>query len=227
MTNPKNSERENFQSQVDILADSQAFDPKQDVEEKRWLRREYRQLIQCTEENRTELVQSDAQGLVQSLQNANALYEKVKNTYEASLDSRFLIMSSDIGTQKAKMMRIDHDSYDVDEYFIKLNNLVQGSHPVEGLEEYPPDKLLGTYWNKLGSVVAKYSRRAPTSDFMFGPLLTEKRVLQTPRNRTVRQAKNAENLVQPQQLEENDIEKQENETTKNVKMIFEVLERVG
>ncbi|KAJ1976666.1 hypothetical protein H4R33_006388 [Dimargaris cristalligena] len=227
MTPNAQSPRESRSSQLNDMVDSRVFDPKQDVQEKRWLRREYRQLIQKTEEHRTELVESDASSLVSGLRSANSLYDKVKNTYEATLDAKILILSADIGSQKAKKMRIEHDAFDIESFFTKLQHIVKGTHELEGLEETPVDPDYENHWPKLGITASKYARRAPASNFMFGPLMTELRVHSSAKTRQPRHTKNSESLVRPQQLEENDIDKQENETTNNVKIIFEILENVG
>ncbi|KAJ1966770.1 hypothetical protein H4R34_006469, partial [Dimargaris verticillata] len=117
--------------------------------------------------NRAELLESNPESLVTNLQSANTLYSKVKNPYEATLDARLLILSADIGTQKAKKMRIEHDAFDTEAYLGRLQGLVRGTQRLEGFDRYSADSDTSTYWSRIGAVAAKYSCRAPASDFMM------------------------------------------------------------
>ncbi|CAG8797440.1 7307_t:CDS:2, partial [Gigaspora margarita] len=166
-------------SKYEKILNNETYDPDQDKDEKRWLRREYRNLISETEEKRQDYLRSDSDGLALNIAKANELVQKVKNTHEATLDSRLLVLTSDLGVQKAR------------------------------------------HWNAIGELASHHTLRVPTMEFILGPLSVE----QKERVRGIRQtvAKNKNDLVMPKQLEEKDIERQENETTKNVRNIYNIL----
>jgi len=95
-----------YSAKLDEILGSKTYDPDQNKDEKRWLRREYRNLINTTEENRLEYLRPDSEGLSNNIAKANDLHQKVKNTHEATLDSRLLVLTSDLGVQKARRMKI-------------------------------------------------------------------------------------------------------------------------
>ncbi|KAG9299584.1 hypothetical protein G9A89_020755 [Geosiphon pyriformis] len=195
------------------------YDPEQDKQEKRWLRKEYRNLIAVTEENRQQYLRPDSDGLANTIARANDLYQRVRNTHEATLDSRLLVLSSDLGVQKARMMKLDHNSFDIDEYIAKVINYNR------------PRKVGGdegqvvVNWSAIGKVAAKFTKRVPTMDFMLGPLSVPQKE-RTKSKPQIRIEKLQKDLRTPVRMKEVDIERQENETTRNVKMIADILQEV-
>ncbi|CAG8498434.1 10676_t:CDS:2 [Paraglomus occultum] len=193
------------------------YDPNQDKEEKRWLRKAYRSLILQTEENRQEYLRPESDGLKRTLNKANELYQKVKQTHEATLDSRLLVLSGDLGVQKARLMRVDSNAFDIDDYVAKLVTFM-GGRQYDDEDESP--KL---DWKALGKVAARYTDRVPTMDFMLGPLSVEQKQRKTPGQRA-RLVKCKDDLKRPQEIKEGDLIREENETTRNVVMIYKILE---
>ncbi|CAG8776236.1 29609_t:CDS:2, partial [Racocetra persica] len=202
-------------SKYDKILNNETYDPDQDKDEKRWLRREYRNLISETEEKRQDYLRSDSDGLAHNIAKANELVQKVKNTHEATLDSRLLVLTSDLGVQKARRMKLDNNAFDVDAYISKLITFMGGRQVDDDNDE--PD----LNWSAVGELASHHTLRVPTMEFILGPLSVE----QKERVRGVRQtlSKNKNDLVMPKQLEEKDIERQENETTKNVRNIWNIL----
>ncbi|RHZ44827.1 hypothetical protein Glove_709g6 [Diversispora epigaea] len=192
------------------------YDPDQDKDEKRWLRREYRTLLTETEENMQDYLRPDSDGLAHNLARANELIQKVKNTHEATLDSSLLVKTSILGVQKARRMKLDSNAFDVDDYISKLITLM-GGRQIDDDEE---DPVLN--WKLVGDIASRCTFRVPTMEFMLGPLSIE----QKERRFGIRKAleKNKKDMTMPTQLGEKDIERQENETTRNVKMIWNILD---
>lgn len=79
-------------------------------------------------------------------------------THEATLDAKLLVMSADLGMQKAKQLKMGQGGFDETEYLTRLINTM-GGHEVESEER-------GLNWAKLGRMAMKWSRKAPTMDFM-------------------------------------------------------------
>ncbi|KAF9439163.1 nuclear protein [Entomortierella beljakovae] len=155
--------------------------------ENRKIRQEYRKLIQHTEVNAPQ---------------------------EATLDSKFLVLSADLGTQRAKQLRMGQGGFDETEYISRLVTKM-GGHDID-------NEQMGMDWSAIGRVAAKWTQKAPSMDFMLGPMSVEhKSRVMNQRARIVRDPKA---MRKPQELREEDIARQENETTKNVVQIADILE---
>ena len=89
-----------------------------------------------------------------------SLIEIVKNTHEATLDSRLLVLTSDLGVQKARLMKLDNNSFDIDGYVSKLITFM-GGRQLDN-ENNEPD----LNWKAIGKLAAQFTNRVPTSDFM-------------------------------------------------------------
>ncbi|KAI7825663.1 Nse4 C-terminal-domain-containing protein [Gamsiella multidivaricata] len=137
----------------------------------------------------------------------------VFGTHEATLDAKLLVMSADLGMQKAKHLRMGQGGFDETEYISRLVTKMGG---------HDADYEQGMDWSKIGGMAQKWTRKVPTMDFMLGPMSVEhKSRAITQRQRIVRDP-NA--MRKPQELKEEDIARQENETTKNVMQISDILE---
>ncbi|CAG8559662.1 7450_t:CDS:2 [Ambispora gerdemannii] len=194
------------------------YDPEQDKNEKRTIRKEYRNLITSTEENRQDYIKADSNGLSETLAKANNLYKKVRNTHEAILDSRILVLSGDLSVQKARRMKVDSNAFDTDDYIAKLVNFMGGEQQTRGEED---DGHLD--WLGLGKVAARHTNRVPSVDFMLGPLSIEQKE-RVKGKASARIEKDEKDLKTPISMKERDIERQENETTRNVKMLADVIQ---
>ncbi|KAK3822842.1 MAG: Nse4 C-terminal-domain-containing protein [Benniella sp.] len=182
--------------------------------EMRKIRQQYRKLITDTEENRKELIDPTNDGLLANVDQANKLYQNVSGTHEATLDAKLLVISADLGLQKARHLRMGQGGFDETEYISKLISKM-GSHDVGNEQQ-------SLNWSNIGRIATKWTRKVPTMDFMLGPMSVEhKSRFVTQRQRIVRDPKA---MRKPQELREEDIARQENETTKNVMQIADILE---
>ncbi|KAI1295688.1 nuclear protein [Mortierella claussenii] len=200
--------------QDDDLAMSNADEKERIKNEKRQIRQKYRKLISETEVNRKELMDPTNNGLLANVDQANRLYKNVFGTHEATLDAKLLVMSADLGMQKAKHLRMGQGGFDEVEYLTRLVNRM-GGHDID-------NDAQGMDWSKVGQAAMKWTLRVPSMDFMLGPMSVEHKSRSvTQRQRIVRDPKA---MRKPQELQEADIARQENETTKNVMQIAEILE---
>ncbi|KAG0339764.1 nuclear protein [Podila humilis] len=182
---------------------------------KRQIRQQYRDLINGTEINRRELMDPTNQGLMDNVERANKLYQSVSGTHEATLDAKLLVMSADLGMQKAKHLRMGQGGFDETEYVTRLINKM-GGHDVDGQQ--------GLDWAKIGRLAVKWTRKVPTMDFMLGPMSVEHKSRTDKQRRRV--VRDLTAMSKPQELKEDDIARQENETTKNVMQISSILENM-
>ncbi|KAI8084656.1 Nse4 C-terminal-domain-containing protein [Halteromyces radiatus] len=195
--------------------DTDHFDPSQDKEVRRKLRQDYRRLIQTTEEHRKDYANANDHGLEDTLNQANFLFTSVKNTQEAALDSKLLVLSANITTQRARNLRLDNHLFNMDEFIAKVKTFC-------GTERSAHEDW---NWKKLGQRAAQFSKRAQSMDLILGPLSVEKKI-----RKPVKQArltKNKEDLVQPTKLQQDDVQQQTNETSANVNSIYKILDERG
>ncbi|RKP24977.1 Nse4 C-terminal-domain-containing protein [Syncephalis pseudoplumigaleata] len=188
-----------FSQQLDRITNRNVYDPDQPEAEKRFLRQEYRQLIESTE---------------------------IKQPYEATLDSRLLVLSADINHEKARRMRVEHGLFDVDEFISRLVTVMGGRHDLEASRSVASEQLRHMDWTRVGRLSTGYMARAPAGDFILGPLsLTPKEYT---RQRTTNKAVDRSAVAaRPVEMQGNEIVRDENETTKNVIAIASLLEKVG
>ncbi|KAF9545134.1 nuclear protein [Mortierella hygrophila] len=185
--------------------------------EKRQVRQGYRSLIATTEANRKELMNPTNNGLLENVEKANELFKKVFGTNEATMDARVLVNAADLGVQKAKQLRMGQGGFDENEYVTRLISKM-GGHEIDN-EQQAMD------WTKVGKIAMKWSRKVPTMDFLLGPMAVEHKTrTMAQRTRVVRDPKA---MRKPQELREEDIARQENETTKNVMQVNNILEELN
>ncbi|KAJ7091266.1 Nse4 C-terminal-domain-containing protein [Mycena epipterygia] len=189
------------------------YDPDQDPEERRAVRKGYRSLAKTVEGS-----EYSAQQLTDQVKKADELFNKVKGPQEATLDSAFLLMASNMGAQKARAMKSGSGSFDIDEFVSKLVTFMGGAKQLNVDDESDGEdaEVTGTPldWDRIGRKALAKSRRVPAMGFMLGPLSIE----QKKRNFTKRAKfeKDKAEERKPQELKEEDIARSENETTKNV-----------
>ncbi|TPX65042.1 hypothetical protein SpCBS45565_g05449 [Spizellomyces sp. 'palustris'] len=202
------------------------FEVQPTPEERRRVRAVYRELIAHTEGNRNEL---ESEQLVRTIQKANELFQQggTVQLREATLDSRLLVTTAELGVQKAQRMRLDGGSFNVDDWIGKLVATMSTERQLEEEDEEYADSIeVHLDWFALGQAATRALLKAPTIDFMLGPLAVEPKIRNQPR-KVAKLVKNKEDLQRPQQLKESDFDKQENETTTLVFQIAKRLHEVG
>ncbi|KAG6850420.1 hypothetical protein H0H93_013645 [Arthromyces matolae] len=157
---------------------------------------------------------------------------QIKGPQEATLDSHFLLMASTMGAQKARAMKSGSGTFDIDDFISKLVNFMGGQTSLDdhadddNSENDYVDNAVGPLdWAKIGRRALAKSRRAPVMSFMLGPLSMEAK--KRAANKRAKLEKNQEDLRKPQELKEEDIQRSENETTKNVAQLEAILHESG
>ncbi|KAF9288102.1 nuclear protein [Mortierella alpina] len=206
---------EDVEMNEDEMLQEQEKEKEKEKVEKRRIRHEYRKLITDTEVHRKELMEPANNGLSETVDEADRLYKNVSGTHEATLDAKLLVLSADLGMQKAKHLRMGQGGFDETEFITRVVSTM-GGHEID-------NDQVGLDWSKIGRMAVKWTRRVPSMDFMLGPMSVEhKSRTITQRARIVRDPKA---MRKPQELREEDIARQENETTKNVMQIADILEQ--
>ncbi|XP_078358979.1 non-structural maintenance of chromosomes element 4 homolog A-like isoform X2 [Oculina patagonica] len=206
-------------------------DPKADPRERRRIRYEYRELIAETQKNRHDFIKPDSDGLHKALDKADNLFKGVRLTREAVLDSHFLVLASNLGSQQAQQLQTHLVTFDPDTFVQKLITFMGGRNITDAARgddedeempsrtRQPPPRL---DWKKLGRKASVAFKRTPNVDFMFGPLSMEPpRRTTKPKSPRDPNRPDPSQLVKPKQLEK--VEAKEEATTKEVDRLHQVL----
>jgi len=203
------------QASIIIAKESSATDAEQEAEnltliareERRQLTKEYRGLIKKFEELKQAPEENNLTSLTEGVTESSKLFSKVK----------------ELGFQHARNLKIDGQVFDRAAYLKCLQNYIGINTNIASRSTSDDDD--NTNWNKLGQLASRCMNRVPTIDFMLGPLnIQQQKRRKINRPRGIILAKEA---IQPQKLAQGDLKQQENDTTSNVKHVWDILSKVG
>ncbi|KAJ7735982.1 Nse4 C-terminal-domain-containing protein [Mycena metata] len=201
-----------------------AYDPDQDAHEKREIRRSYRSLHKALDDPHRHTPAE----LHAKVDQADEIFENVKDPQEAVLDSSFLVKTTTVTSRNARALKFGTGTFDLDDFVTRLITFMGGYKPLEevcsdasDLEE--DDSPLD--WAKVGRRALARSRRVPAPGFMMGPIALEQKQ-RAPKQQRAKFEKNKNDETKPQTIREEDISRSENETTKNVAVIAALLEQI-
>ncbi|CZR63708.1 related to NSE4 Nuclear protein that plays a role in the function of the Smc5p-Rhc18p DNA repair complex [Phialocephala subalpina] len=200
------------------------YDPDQNIEERRKLRKGLRDLNKNLVENRAEFLAPKSTGLRDTIRKANELSLKVKQTSDATIDSRLLVTAADYSLKKTNALISGDNAQGIDilDFLMKVKQYMRlgapgdeaptatQRHHRDGADSDDEDDGETWNWEYFGRhACVKHIARPSVPGFLLGPLSVEKRV----RAVTVRtqrlQHKNIQE-VRPEVLQAGDIEKNEN-----------------
>ncbi|KFZ11458.1 hypothetical protein V502_07542 [Pseudogymnoascus sp. VKM F-4520 (FW-2644)] len=213
---------------------SDNYDPDQDLQVRRGIRARIRNLEKELNNNRAEFLRADNEGLKQTLLEADEILNGVKQTGDATVDSRLIANAADLSLKKIEKLTLgDTDRrVDIDHFVAKCMTFMrqgQGSAPTPSSrapastqsrrratqngdipDDDDPESGDMLDWSHLGAFACQqHNSRPPIPGFLLGPLSLEKRA----RRVIQRRAPNANrDLVetQPEILRPEDIERSEN-----------------
>jgi hypothetical protein len=177
-------------------------------------------------ENRDEILKSNDGRLTDTVKRANNIFNRVKQTNDATLDSRLLVNVSDLAYRKANQLVLGDSStgIDVEEFLTKcLSYMRNGGHVEDGdgaasrrrrnqnsnqdSDEESEDDDAGAPldWELLGRhACIPYNSRPPVPSFLLGPLSVQKKQ-RTQTQRRARQTQEKGREARPENLTSNDI----------------------
>ncbi|ETS64099.1 hypothetical protein PaG_01334 [Moesziomyces aphidis] len=151
------------------------YNARQDVNDRRAVRSEYRALIaEADESKRDQTLKPRA--LLELIHKADELHTRVVAPSESVLDTKTLASMSEMGARMAKKMKLNADAFDTHELMSRLARFLGGqAAPLRPANDDSDDEedLEQWKWDKLGRTASAVSRRAVTLDFMLGPLETQ------------------------------------------------------
>ncbi|CAG7957848.1 unnamed protein product [Penicillium olsonii] len=211
--------------------ESRWYDPDQDPAERQRIRRETRELNREVNDSRSEYMQPGNTGLRDALAHANDLYAQVKQTSDATIDSRLLVNIADLSHKKISHLAVGATSasIDVDEFVSKCisfmrrgpNNTTAAPNGTQdrrarpGRTQRDPDASdeddVGDAmnWDYLGQAACFPNNARPAvPGWLLGPLSVQKRVRQVTQRRAVERIDPTQ-AVRPQELQQEDLGGQE------------------
>ncbi|EUC41463.1 hypothetical protein COCMIDRAFT_106080 [Bipolaris oryzae ATCC 44560] len=202
------------------------YNPNQDPEKRRRLRATMRDHQRMLDDNRDDLIKAHDSGLLDALRTQNSLFGKVRQTADATVDSRFLVNASDLAGKKLNNALGNYSAgIDLDQfvskcmYFMKSGGYVAGDEdaptmPVGDDEDDDPD---GLDWAMLGRRACfPCNKRPPTASFLLGPLSVQKRIRSATQRRARSQRQPVGPATRPQEIKEGDIQQNENNNLSNL-----------
>ncbi|KAM5471827.1 hypothetical protein MauCBS54593_003233 [Microsporum audouinii] len=212
------------------VVDTDYYDPDQDPEERRAVRKGLRDLASNLNDSRAEYIQPESNGLMQTVEKANDLFKKVKQTSDATLDSRLLVTAADLSYKRTAHACLGNNvaGIDVDEFVSKCISYMQrettsslstptqsnrrsSGHPSQRAAD-SDDEDEPFNWDYLGQHACFPNNLKPSiSGFLLGPLSVQKRVRQLTQRRA-RERIDPSQLIRPNDLKATDLGKQEEAT---------------
>ncbi|KAH7112133.1 Nse4 C-terminal-domain-containing protein [Dendryphion nanum] len=207
------------------------YNPQQNPELRRRLRANIRNNHREMEDNRDELIKPQNNLLLSHLRKQDHYMGKVRQTADAALDSRVIVLASDLASKKINNSLNSNNGVgiDIDQFvsrciFFMTNDgvpahsgndqqtqhrRVQNTRPhVEDDDEDPGN---GLDWAILGKEACFPSnKRPPVSSFLLGPLSVQKRARATQTRRAKSQRQPVGPATRPQELTQADIKQSEN-----------------
>lgn len=178
-------------------------------------------------DSKNEYLQPASTGLYDTFAAAETLFTKVKQTSDATLDSRLLVAATDLALKKATNLVYGNSGIgiDADEFVGKCIAFMRHGLPRDEVDEDGPiDDAMD--WAYLGREAAfKGNKRPATTDFLLGPLSVTKKVRVFKTRRAGLKRDNA-NLVRPVEvIQDENSKEQENGATMIalVKGIYDLL----
>ncbi|KAL4941030.1 hypothetical protein BDV06DRAFT_212986 [Aspergillus oleicola] len=235
MNNAKRQRLANRSSNSQALTQEQRelsrkyYDPDQAPEERRRVRKKLRDLTQDLNDSRSEYLQPGNNGLRETFEKANEIFVNVKQTSDATIDSRLLVSAADLSHKKTATLVLGEASaqIDVDEFVSKCISFMrtgpEDPHTAisstqrrraprrtqANIDDSDDEDGDGMNWDWLGRAACfRHSARPAVSGFLLGPLSVQKRTRQVTQRR-VRERIDPSQAVRPQELREEDLDKQE------------------
>lgn len=159
-----------------------------------------------------------------TIRKANTIYGEVKQTPDATTDSRLMVNVSDIAYRKSAQLVLGDTAsgIDVDEFVSKCITFMRQSQSITASQRRRQDNDeedaagLMLDWAYLGANACHpYNARPAVPGFLLGPLSVQKRV-RAPIQRRARQRDNGRAEVRPENLDRADIAATENNTVQAI-----------
>lgn len=160
-------------------------------------------------DSRSEYLQIGSSGLKGVVEKSNKLFNQVKQTSDATLDSRLLVDAAELSHRKAQQLTLGSSAQGIDvNEFVSKCILYMRRASSGGADESDDEDGRGEHldWAHLGRTACRpFNVRPPVPAFLLGPLSVQKRI-RPPTQRTQTQRRTKVPITRPEDLERNEIE---------------------
>jgi len=225
----RNSRRRTVEPEHNSDDDSDSYNPDQSMEERRKIRAQLRGLEKDVNENRAEYLQPNNDGLKQALLGANQIITGVKQTGDATIDSRLLVNTADLSLKKVEKLTLGDSELgvDIDHFVAKCMTFMRRGdgaalapsssrqrrstqHVADDSDAEDGEAGDMLDWAHLGAFAClQHNTRPAIPGFLLGPLSLEKRVRKPVQRRANNSHKDMKE-TRPEVLNAEDIQKEEN-----------------
>ena len=182
-------------------------------------------MLICGEDSRAEYLAPGSKGLIDTLNKANELFTSVKQTSDATLDSRLLVSTADLSAKRTTQLTLGDSTtgIDVDDFVGKCITFMrrapvdgvsarrrsQHDNDEEGAEGYDEGDAFN--WEWLGRQACYPNNvRPPVPGFLLGPLSVQKKVRKATQRSQRLQRRDPNDAVRPEEMKAQDFEKSDN-----------------
>ena len=186
---------------------------------------ESEQTLTLTEDSRAEYLAQGSKGLFNTLTKANELFSSVKQTSDATLDSRLLVSTADLSAKRTTQLTLGDSTtgIDIDDFVGKCITFMRRAPPdatslgrqrqddseeenVEGFDEGDAFN-----WEWLGRQACFPNNvRPPVPSFLLGPLSVQRKMRKATQRRERLQKRNPNDAIRPEEMKAQDFEKSDN-----------------
>lgn len=215
-------------------SDIEEYDPAQSMQQRRQIQQTLREMQQQMRENPEEFLQDDPTALLDYLNKSDRIIKTVKQTAEAAIDSRGLVVAADLSARRVHRLTSGNvgNAIDVDEFVSKcITYMLQGRgidddeavelSSTQRRRRQPARGALGSddedgdggdhgdmfNWAHLGRFACIPAVRRPAlPGFLLGPLSTEKKARKVTKRSAPFRVNNLQE-VRPEELRVEDLKK--------------------
>ncbi|KAL9042605.1 MAG: hypothetical protein Q9180_000493 [Flavoplaca navasiana] len=227
------------EGELEKLGHAQFYDPNQSMAERRAVRKGIRDLSKELTESRAEYLTPSSNGLVKTLERANEIFATVRQTSDATLDSRLLVSTADLSAKRTTQLNLGDNTQgiDIDDFIGKCITFMRrgpndaaagGGTQITSTarrrrrretddEDSSPETPTGFDegdefdWAWLGSRACfPYNLRPPMPSFLLGPLAVQKKIRKQTQRRERLQKRDPRDAVRPEEIKAKDLEQAEN-----------------
>ncbi|KAL8902941.1 MAG: hypothetical protein Q9207_004264 [Kuettlingeria erythrocarpa] len=223
------------EEQLRDVGENKCYDPNQSMEERRAVRKGIRDLSKELTGSRAEFLTPSSNGLVRTLERANEIFATVRQTSDATLDSRLLVSTADLSAKRTTQLSLGDNTQgvEIDEFVGKCINFMRKgpNNATAGTQGRPTatqrrrrdiddedssleqgfDEGDEFNWAWLGSRACfPYNMRPPVPSFLLGPLAVQKKVRKQTQRRERLQKRDPKDAIRPEEIKAKDLEQAEN-----------------
>ncbi|KAL8678547.1 MAG: hypothetical protein Q9186_005092 [Xanthomendoza sp. 1 TL-2023] len=227
------------ENELGKLGNAQYYDPNQSMAERRAVRKGIRDLSKELTESRAEYLTPASDGLVKTLERANDIFATVRQTSDATLDSRLLVSTADLSAKRTTQLNLGDNTQGIgiDDFIGKcITFMRRGPNDVSvagartrntptarrrqrrELDDEDSSPEQGGFdegdefdWAWLGSRACfPNNLRPPMPSFLLGPLAVQKKIRKVTQRRERLQKRDPKDATRPEEIKAKDLEQAEN-----------------